>query len=175
MMHHGGNTIIADQHSFFLQEMYGPTSFPTIYLLQEPKKLHRQHPVKEQLLAVSWCSCHNFNVCNTQCITNIYCICVSYIPYNIALWDSKILATKSQLIFSFAARPFSSAWFTKSCKSTAEVTCNSKVQHILHYKNLLKHTFCWHVWETQSCVLCMQKCVTIMPKDAYYAVGKTHP
>jgi hypothetical protein len=73
MMHHGGNTIIADQHSFFLQEMYGPTSFPTIYLLQEPKKLHSQHPVKEQLLAVSWCSCHNFNVCNTQWISNIYC------------------------------------------------------------------------------------------------------
>ncbi len=34
--------------------------------------------------------CHNFNVCNTQFITRIYCNCVSYIPYNIASWDSKI-------------------------------------------------------------------------------------
>jgi hypothetical protein len=46
------------------------------------KKPHdRYHP---GTVAVSWCSCHDFNVCNTQCITNIYCNCVSYIPYNIA-------------------------------------------------------------------------------------------
>jgi hypothetical protein len=45
------------------------------------KKPHQCHPGTG---AVSWCSCHDFNVCNTQPITNIYCNRVSYIPYNIA-------------------------------------------------------------------------------------------
>jgi histone H3 len=55
------------------------------------KKVHRYHP---GTVTVSWCSCHDFNVCNTHCITNIYCNCVSYIPYNIALWDSMIPKVK---------------------------------------------------------------------------------
>jgi histone H3 len=46
------------------------------------KKPHRYHP---GTVAVSWWSCHDFNVCN-----NIYSNYVSYIPHNIASWDLTI-------------------------------------------------------------------------------------
>jgi hypothetical protein len=85
------------------------------------KKLHQYHPGAVALS--SWCSCCDFNVCNTQCITNIYRNCVSYIPYNIASWDSKIPKVN----------------WSSHCKST-EMTRDSKVRQFWLYKKHLRLT-----------------------------------
>jgi hypothetical protein len=127
------------------------------------KKLHQYHP---GTVAVSWCSCRDFNVWNTQPITNIFCNCVSYIPYNSFM---RFNDTKSQLIFSFA-RPLASAWFVKLQKST-EMTCDSKVQQFWHYKKHLRLT-CWQVWGYK----CVHHACKMCHHNAQgYAVGVPHP
>jgi histone H3 len=111
------------------------------------KKLHQYHPGTVALS--SWCSCCDFNVCNTQCITNIYHNCVSYIPYNIASWG-RFKDTKSQLLIFSLQEHRNDSWF----QSTAVLALQEASEAYLV-----------GLYEDTNLCAIHAKCVTIMPKD----------
>jgi hypothetical protein len=118
-----------------------------------------QHRYHLGTVAVSWWSCHDFNVCNTQHITNIYSNCVSYIPHNIALWDSTIPKVYWS---SHSQGPFQvhGLW---SCTRAQKWPVFPK------YSNLAlqqaSKAYLVGLYEDKNLCTIHAKCVTIMPKD----------
>jgi histone H3 len=125
------------------------------------KKLHRYHP---GTVAVSWCSYRDFNACNMKCITNIYCNCVSYILYKIALWDSKIPKVNWS---SHLQCPFpGSAWFAKSQDHRNDQRFQSMAALALQEAS---KAYLVGLYEDTNLCTIHAKCVTIMPKDMQLA------
>ncbi len=128
------------------------------------KKPHQYHP---GTVVVSWCSCHDFSVCNTQCITNTNCNCVSYIPHNIASWDLTIPKVNWS---SHLQGPFP-ALGLQSC------TRAQKWPAILRYGRIgiTRSNWglpCWHVWGYK---LVCHACKMCHHNAQGYAVGMPHP
>jgi hypothetical protein len=103
-------------------------------------------------------------VCNTQHITNIYSNCVSYIPHNIASWDSTI----PKVYWSSHSQegPFP-VLGSRSCTRAQNWPAIPK------YVNLAlqeaSEAYLVGLYEDTNLCSIHAKCVTIMPKDMMLA------
>jgi hypothetical protein len=106
-------------------------------------------------------------VCNTKSITNIYCNCVSYIPYNIALWDSKIPKVNWS---SHVQGPFPVLGSQNHERAQKGPAIPKDRLH--GFTRSIQGLPCWLVWGYQ--VVC-HSCKMCHNHAQGYAVGMPHP